>query len=189
MHSRPHIDGYSEHRSFIASVQELMRAEAQDQIEWTERRRRRLRPGAGGTNLPRATAMTISSSSPKTLRTKESQSSSPKTLRTEECQRHNRRQPQRRAGRKSATTEKNEPKAMKEVLDPTQAMIRIGQLKSTLAKATDPPAVAAELAVLYLVLSDQRGALRSFQVAVKPSPGELDHLEETHQPITETADS
>lgn len=53
-------------------------------------------------------------------------------------------------------------------------MKRVGQLKSTLAKAPDPPGVAAELALLYLVLSDQRGALKSFQLAVKPSPGKSD---------------
>lgn len=134
-----------------------MRAESRDQTEWTERRRRRLRASGGGTNLPSATA-------------KNSSSSLPKTPSMEERQRHYRRQP-RRVGRKSAIAEKKRSKT-REALDPTQAMIRIGQLKSTLTKAPDPPAVAAELAMLYLVLSDQRGALKSFQLAVKPSPGE-----------------
>lgn len=142
--------------SVIASVQELMRAEALDQIAWTERRRRRLKAGGGDTNLPRAIAMKSSSSSPKTARTEERQ----------------RRQPKRRIGRKSAIAAKIQARAQA-ALDPTQAMIRIGQLKSTLTKAPDPPAAAAELAMLYLVLSDQRGALKSFQLAVKPSPGEL----------------
>lgn len=117
--------------------------------------------GGGATNLARATATNNSSSSPK------SQS-------TEGGRRHFRRQqPKRRVGRNSAIAEKE--RKPKEALDPTQAMIRIGQLKSTLSKAPDPPAVAAELAMLYLVLSDQTGALRSFQLAVKPSPGELGH--------------
>ncbi|CBJ26015.1 hypothetical protein Esi_0018_0095 [Ectocarpus siliculosus] len=58
-------------------------------------------------------------------------------------------------------------------------MKRVGQLKSTLAKAPDPPAVAAELALLYLVLSDQRGALKSFQLAAKPSPERVPTKEET----------
>ncbi|CAM9590255.1 unnamed protein product [Ectocarpus fasciculatus] len=58
-------------------------------------------------------------------------------------------------------------------------MKRVGQLKSMLAKAPDPPAVAAELALLYLVLSDQRGALKSFQLAVKPSPERIPTKEET----------
>lgn len=135
-----------------------MRAEARDQTEWTERRRRRLRAGGGGTTLPHATGMNSSSGSPKTLK-------------TEECQRHCRRQPKSRAGRKPTVGETTQVK-VEEILDPTQAMIRIGQLKSTLTKASDPPAVATELAKLYLVLSDQKGALKSFQLAVKASPGE-----------------
>ncbi|CAM9232781.1 unnamed protein product [Ectocarpus sp. 12 AP-2014] len=58
-------------------------------------------------------------------------------------------------------------------------MKRVGQLKSTLARVPDPPAVAAELALLYLVLSDQRGALKSFQLAAKPSPERVPTKEET----------
>lgn len=95
---------------------------------------------------------------------------SSKTLRQGGCQRPCRQQPKRGVGRKSSKVE--------DALDPTQAMIRIGQLKSILTKAPDPSAVAAELAMLYLVLSDQRGALKSFQLAFKPSPGELGHLGE-----------
>ncbi|CAM9218792.1 unnamed protein product [Scytosiphon promiscuus] len=57
-------------------------------------------------------------------------------------------------------------------------MIKIGRLKPTLTKSPDPPAVAAELAVLYLVISDQRGALKSFQLAVKPSPARVPTKEE-----------
>lgn len=99
-----------------------------------------------------------------------SSSSPPKTLSTEERQRYSRRQPKKKVGRKAAIVETKQTKAQ-EALDPAQAMIRIGQLRATLTKAPDPPAVAAELAILYLVLSDQRGALKSFQLAVKPSPG------------------
>ncbi len=127
-----------------------MRAEEQDQIEWAERRRCRLRARAGN-KPPRAIAMSSSGSSVKVLK-------------TEECR------PGKIQGHKAAISDSTKTK-MEETLNPTQAMIRIGQLKSTLAKAPDPPAVAAELASLYLVLSDQRGALKSFQLAVKPSPG------------------
>lgn len=52
-------------------------------------------------------------------------------------------------------------------------MTRVGQLKSSLSKADDPPEIALEMASLYLVLSDHRSALKSFRLAVKPSPGEL----------------
>lgn len=113
-------------------------------------------------------------------------SSSLKAVGTKDSQHRCRQQPKRREGRKSATTEKKQLMA-KEALDPTQAMIRIGQLKSTLTKAPDPPAVAAELAMLYLVLSDQRGALKSFQLAVKPSPGELGHPERRRDALNNQA--
>ena len=56
--------------------------------------------------------------------------------------------------------------------DLTQALTRVSKLKSTLGKAADPPEVAAEMAALYLVLSDHKAALTSFRLAMKPSPGE-----------------
>lgn len=59
----------------------------------------------------------------------------------------------------------------KEDIDITQAMKRLSQLKSLLTKASDPPQIAAEMATLHLVLSDHRGALKSFRLAVEPSPG------------------
>lgn len=145
-------------RSFIASVQELMRAEGRDQAEWTERRQHRLKVGAGGYKPSRTMVMSSSSTSSKT----------PKN---EKCHQHRRRQQPRRRDEHAVSGDTNKTNN-KEAPSPTEAMIRVGQLKSTLAKAPDPPAVAAELATLYLVLSDQRGALKSFQLAVKPSPGE-----------------
>lgn len=102
-------------------------------------------------------------------------------------QHHRRRQHQRQQQRRSPRPEGQEnaiegsgdrkKTTIKDDLDPTQAMIRIGRLKPTLARAADPPLVAAELAMLYLVLSDQKGALKSFQLAARPSPSELRLLE------------
>lgn len=134
-----------------------MRAEGQDQIEWAERRRCRLKASPGGDNPPHSVTMSCSSSSAKVLKM--------------ERHRRGRPQPRKRKGPKASISDETKPRT-EESLDPTQAMTRIRQLKSSLAKDPDPPAVAAELALLYLVLSDQRGALRSFQLAVKPSPGE-----------------
>lgn len=142
-----------------------MRADGKDQAEWTERRRRRLRVGGGG-NKPSRAMTTRSTSS--------------KTPKSEKCH-HNRRRLQQRRGKeehKTASSGDKNKKIPSEAPSPTEATIRVGQLKSTLAKAPDPPAVAAELATLYLVLSDLRGALKSFQLAVRPSPGER-HFKET----------
>lgn len=86
-------------------------------------------------------------------------STRPRTTSSKGCRE---RQNQRRAQRNG-----------KSGLDLTQAMTRVALLKSMLAKAPDPPAVAAEMATLYLVLSDCRNALKSFRLAVKPSPGKL----------------
>lgn len=150
-------------RSFIASVQALMRADGRDQAEWTARRRQRLKFGGSG-NKPSRVVVT------------KGNSTSSKIPKSEKCQHNRRRQQPRGNEDKAASGEKKETKN-REAPSPTEAMIRVGQLKSTLGRALDPPAVAAELATLYLVLSDQRGALESFQLAVKPSPGES-HLKE-----------
>lgn len=60
-------------------------------------------------------------------------------------------------------------------LDLTQAMTKIGQLRTSLAGATPSEChdIALEMALLYLVLSDPTSALKNFQIALKPSPGEL----------------
>lgn len=57
-------------------------------------------------------------------------------------------------------------------VDVTRALVRVGQLKAIIMKDPDPPIVAAELASLYLTLSDRGNALKSFQLAAKASPGE-----------------
>lgn len=107
-----------------------------------------------------------------------SSSTSSKTPKSKKCY-HNRdrQQPRGKQGHEAASGDRHQttPNGAPSL---TEALIRVGQLKSTLARAPDPPAVAAELATLYLVLSDQRGALKSFQLAVKPSPGER-HLKAT----------
>lgn len=57
--------------------------------------------------------------------------------------------------------------------DLTKAMTRVGQLRSNMAAAPDPADVALEMALLYLVLSDSKSALKSFRLALKPSAGDL----------------
>lgn len=59
-----------------------------------------------------------------------------------------------------------------------QATARISQLKSIIRKDPDPPSIAAEMAMLYLVLSEHNNALKSFRLAIAPSPGKPFSCEE-----------
>lgn len=60
-------------------------------------------------------------------------------------------------------------------LDLTQAMEKLIQLRTSLVGAMPSEChdIALEMASLYLVLSDPTSALKNFQIALKPSPGEF----------------
>lgn len=58
-----------------------------------------------------------------------------------------------------------------QTLDIAHVTARVSQLKSIIRKDPDPPSIAAEMAVLYLVLSEHKNALKSFRLAMAPSPG------------------
>lgn len=80
-----------------------------------------------------------------------------------------------RKHKKQATGNSKQQRPCVERLDLNLAMTRIGELRSRMVRGTprERHDVALEMAVLNLVMSDPANALKNFQIAVRPSPGEL----------------
>lgn len=89
---------------------------------------------------------------------------------TQRTSRTRQRQP-----KKQATGNSKQQRQHVERLDLNQAMTRIGELRSRMVRGSprERHDVALEMAELNLVLSDPANSLKNFQIAVRPSPGEL----------------